>query len=161
MNSVFCPLTHVISNGTYTWNINRVTSADPKPCIHGRSTQEFAFEYIRNIFDAHEGIPKFIYLNALAARDYSLDAAYQALELESYDHHLSIFLQEFLSGKEAENTIIILRSHHGIERGEIHRIMIFLIGQNRYNKYFFLHRSSSCGFQVSSRIKLHKCITFP
>ena len=131
LKSVFCPLeanSEILANDT---------STNPKPCIDGRSRQEFAFEFIRSMFDAYEDVPKFVYLSSLAgkhslssilkrifistvahicrlsclgiAHDYSLDFAYQALGIEAYDEYLSSFLEDMMSRKDADNTVIILR----------------------------------------------------
>jgi len=97
--------------------VDHDTSKSPDPCIDGRSRQELGFEYIRGIWNAYPDTPKFAYLNSLAAHDYSLDLAYQSLGVEAYDDYLSIFLQEMLGRKDAEDTIIVLRSDHGLQGG--------------------------------------------
>lgn len=93
------------------------TSTEAKPCIDGRSKQQFGFEYIRGIWDAYPTTPKFAYLNALASHDYSLNLAYQGLGAEAYDDYLSEFLTEMLAREDAKKTIIVLRSDHGLQGG--------------------------------------------
>jgi hypothetical protein len=123
LNELFCQLAQVTKeNDTKfkNWPLYAVehdTSSKPNPCVDGRSRQEFAFEYMRGMWGAYPGTPKFAYLNALAAHDYSLDNAYQPLGVEAYDEYLSSFLREILSHQEANNTIFVLRSDHGLQGG--------------------------------------------
>jgi hypothetical protein len=56
-------------------------------------------------------------LNSLSAHDYSTDLAYQNLGVESYDDYLSAFLDEMLKRDDSSNTIIVIRSDHGIQGG--------------------------------------------
>lgn len=69
------------------------------------------------MWNAYPEESKFAYLNTLAAHDYSVDLAYQSLGLEAYDEYLSTFLGEMLSRPDADNTIIVLRSDHGLQGG--------------------------------------------
>ena len=54
------------------WLVEFDTSKSPDPCHGNLSKQEFAFEYIRNIWNAHRNTPKFAYINSLAGHDYSV-----------------------------------------------------------------------------------------
>jgi len=121
MNGLFCQLASAIKNQTLSqtplYAVEHDNSTHPKPCINGRSRQELAFEYIRGMWNAYPEQPKFAYLNTLAAHDYSVDLAYQSLGLEAYDEYLSNFLGEMLRRPDAENTIIVLRSDHGLQGG--------------------------------------------
>ena len=123
MNSLFCQLARAAKDKnkklkrTPLFLIEHDTSSKPQPCVDGRSRQEFSFEYIRGIWDAYPKTPKFAYLNSMAAHDYSIDLAYQPLGLESYDDYLSEFLKEMLGRTDANNTVIILRSDHGLQGG--------------------------------------------
>merc|ERR1712151_1203911 len=65
----------------------------------------------------YKNTPKFAYINSLAAHDYSVDLAYQSLGVEAYDDYLSKFLEEMLQRPDAQNTIIVLRSDHGLQGG--------------------------------------------
>ena len=123
MNPLFCRLAtaHLIHNEVKTrtplHSVEYDTPDKPQPCVDGRSKQEIGFEYIRGTWDAYYDEPKFAYLNSLAAHDYSIDLAYQSLGIEAYDEYLSKFLYEMLQRKDASDTIIVLRSDHGIQGG--------------------------------------------
>jgi len=122
LNEIFCPLSDALANQQGNTDdplvfVEHGTSKDPNPCVDGRSRQEFAFEYIRNIWNAYPDTPKFAYLNSLSGHDYSLDRAYQPLGAEDYDDYLSEFLEEMLRRPDAQNTFIVLRSDHGLQGG--------------------------------------------
>ena len=121
MNDLFCKLSSAIKGQTnqksLLWGVEHDTSTQPNPCVSGRSRQELAFEYIRGMWNAYPGQSKFAYLNTLAAHDYSMDLAYQSLGLEAYDEYLSSFSEEMLRRPDADNTIIVLRSDHGLQGG--------------------------------------------
>ncbi len=120
MNDLFCQLAQARvqdPNFQQLYSVEYDTSTKPQPCVDGRSRQEFGFEYLRGIWQAYPNLPKFAYLNALAAHDYSVDLAYQSLGIEAYDYYLSNFLEEMLNGPDASNTVIILRSDHGLQGG--------------------------------------------
>ncbi len=123
MNELFCQLAQATVEQTdipptlQLYSVEHDTSTNPQPCIAGRSRQELAFEYIRGIWNAYPSDPKFAYLNSLAAHDYSIDLAYQSLGIEAYDDYLSSFLKEMLERPDAEETVIVLRSDHGLQGG--------------------------------------------
>lgn len=124
MNSLFCPLANAIASQTeivrsmgILWSVDHDSAANPKPCVDGRSRQEFAFEFIKGMYNAYPDIPKFAYLNTLAAHDYSIDLGLQPLALEAYDDYLSVFLAEMIARPDAKNTVIVLRSDHGLQGG--------------------------------------------
>ncbi len=123
MNELFCQLAQArveqkdLNRKVPLYAIEYDTSTNPQPCVDGRARQEIAFEYIRGIWNAYPNAPKFAYLNSLAAHDYSVDLAYQSLGTEAYDNYLSNFLEEMLDRPDAENTVIILRSDHGLQGG--------------------------------------------
>jgi hypothetical protein len=121
MNQLFCQLAYAKKAETkqkgLLYSIEHDTSKDPQPCIDGRARQELGFEYIRGIWNTYSESPKFAYFNALAAHDYSVDLAYQSLGSEAYDEYLSNFLKEMLQRQDAKDTIIIVRSDHGLQGG--------------------------------------------
>jgi len=121
VHKAFCVISSAYKvRNNYTgsaWSIEHDTAKDPKPCIDGKSHQQIAFEYIRGMWDEHLDMPKFAYLNALAAHDYAMDLSYQALGAEAYDELLSEFLEEMLARIDARKTIIVLRSDHGMQGG--------------------------------------------
>ena len=119
MNDLFCQLSEQKLDGKMLYQMEADLSTNPQPCVAGRSRQEFAFEYIRGIWNAYPDIPKLAFLNSIAAHDYSVDIAYQPLGLEAYDDYLAGFIDEMLRRPDAEKTIIILRSDHGIQGGPL------------------------------------------
>ena len=76
-----------------------------------------AFAQISAIWDAYPNVPKFAFLNSLAAHDYSFDWINMIAGSEEYDHHLAFFLEYMFSRNDADNTIIILRTDHGLQGG--------------------------------------------
>lgn len=123
MQTLFCQLARMLREEQNLddmfplFSINHDNSSHAKPCIDGRSRQEFAFEYIRGMWNAYPDDPKFAYVNSLAAHDYSTDLAYQNLGIEAYDEYLSSFLKEMLDRPDAKDTVIVLRSDHGLQGG--------------------------------------------
>ncbi len=122
MDQLFCQLAQAdrdqqeISKDEKTlFAVEYDTSQNPQPCVDGKSRQELAFEYIRGIWNTYTESPKFAYLSSGAAHDYSIDLAYQSLGIEAYDEYLSNFLEEMLGRSDAKDTVIILRSDHGLQ----------------------------------------------
>jgi hypothetical protein len=60
---------------------------------------------------------RFAFLNAMAAHDYSHNWEQVTVTAEWYDDHLFPFLTGILSHPNANQTVIILRSDHGLQRG--------------------------------------------
>lgn len=60
---------------------------------------------------------RFAFLNAIAAHDYSFNWEEMTVMAERYDQHLSEFLDGLLSQKNSQDTVVILRSDHGLQRG--------------------------------------------
>lgn len=130
MNDLYCPLTQATyinyndegkkKNDKVVFDILLFdeSSIHPKHCIDGKSKHEYAFDVIQGIFDSYHDIPKFAFLSAIAAHDYSVEYGRQALNIELYDEYLVKFLEEMLSvSQEAQNTVIVLRGDHGIQGG--------------------------------------------
>lgn len=93
------------------------------PCIEGdtcskideRSTISLQFmEQMWNVYSYH---PKFAFLNAMAAHDYSSDWEMIIPKAEAYDDHIHTFLKTMLSRTDSQNTVIIIRSDHGLQKG--------------------------------------------
>jgi hypothetical protein len=104
------------------WSVEHDWSSSPKPCLNGgrsRSRQQIAFDHILQMWKQYEDVPKLAFLNALAAHDYSLDLAFQIIGAEAYDQHLSSFLEKMINRADAERTIIIIRSDHGLQGGPL------------------------------------------
>lgn len=99
------------------WSVEHDTSSDPQPCIDGQSQQTFALRYLSQIWDAYPDVPKFAFLNAIAAHDYSVDMSRTAMGAEAYDTHVAQFIARMLRRADAGNTLIVLRSDHGLQGG--------------------------------------------
>lgn len=104
------------------WSISEGSSIHTAPCLGGRSKQTLALEYIEGLWEAYPDIPKFAYLNAIAAHDYSIDPSLQILGAEAYDEHFSAFLSRMLDrikrlDSKHPRTVIVLRSDHGLQGG--------------------------------------------
>ncbi|KAL3921537.1 MAG: hypothetical protein SGILL_002698 [Bacillariaceae sp.] len=93
------------------------------PCIDGSTcakqteTATISLNFIQNMWRTYESAPKFAFLNAMAAHDYSHDWERVTVMAERYDEHLYQFLKGMLSRSDAHQTVIILRSDHGLQRG--------------------------------------------
>jgi len=59
--------------------------------------------------------PKFVYLNAMAAHDYDHDWVKMVAVAEEYDVRLAAFLENMISHESFSNTVIIVRSDHGLQ----------------------------------------------
>ena len=70
------------------------------------------------MWDAYRDVPKFAYLNAMAAHIYTSNTAKATLTAEEYDKTLSNLLESFFNRDDAHNTIIIVRSDHGLQGGK-------------------------------------------
>mmetsp|Transcript_27789 Transcript_27789/g.47000 ORF Transcript_27789/g.47000 Transcript_27789/m.47000 type:complete len:563 (-) Transcript_27789:166-1854(-) len=100
-----------------TYNVEYDEEEVPDACFDGKSRGEIGLEYISQMWDAYDSVPKFAYLNALAAHDYSLDAAHMPLSSENYDTTVFRFLSNIMARNDSRDTFIILRSDHGLQGG--------------------------------------------
>ncbi len=93
------------------------------PCIDGYTCttssekSTISLQFIEQIWNAYDRIPKFAFLNAMAAHDYSADWEMMISRAELYDEHIKKFLEKILSRKDSQRTVIILRSDHGLQKG--------------------------------------------
>jgi hypothetical protein len=76
-----------------------------------------AFSQISAIWEAYPDVPKFAFLNGIAAHDYSFEWIKMVSSLEAYDEQLASFLERIVSSKEFENTIVVVRADHGLQGG--------------------------------------------
>ena len=60
-----------------TWGVEYDTKEVPDTCFDGRSRGEISLEYIEQIWNAYDTLPKFAFLNALAAHELSILAHHQ------------------------------------------------------------------------------------
>ena len=73
--------------------------------------------HVTNIWNAYPDIPKFAYLNALAAHDYDFEWIKMIAASEAYDGELVSFLSSMFKRDNFANTLIILRADHGLQGG--------------------------------------------
>ena len=121
IHKIFCLLARHSQKGAFTdkslWAIDHDSASKPKPCIDGRSRHQISHEYLIKIWDTYPDVPKFAYLNAIAAHDYGLANEYMHLGGEEYDVILSSFLRYAMTKDSFKNTVIIIRSDHGLQGG--------------------------------------------
>ena len=87
-----------------------------EPCVDGALGSPMPWvplELLRQMWTEYRDEPKFAFLNAMAAHDYSLAFSLSYLNAEAYDDMMHDFLKEMLESPEASNTVIIVRSDHG------------------------------------------------
>ena len=106
-----------VNSKTHTYSVEYDTREVPDYCFDGKSRGEIGLEFIEQMWDAYNDTPKFAFLNALAAHDYSLDAAHAPLSAERYDATVFQFLSKFMKRNDARDTYIIIRSDHGLQGG--------------------------------------------
>jgi len=76
-----------------------------------------AFTQISGIWEAYPDVPKFAFLNGIAAHDYDFQWIKMIASLEAYDIQLVSFLERIVSSSSFENTIIVVRADHGLQGG--------------------------------------------
>eukprot|EP00571_Detonula_confervacea_P000538 CAMPEP_0172318456 /NCGR_PEP_ID=MMETSP1058-20130122/34927_1 /TAXON_ID=83371 /ORGANISM="Detonula confervacea, Strain CCMP 353" /LENGTH=1694 /DNA_ID=CAMNT_0013033295 /DNA_START=295 /DNA_END=5379 /DNA_ORIENTATION=+ len=89
----------------------------PNTCFDGKSRGEIGLEIITQMWDEYDSSPKFAFLNALAAHDYSLNAAHASLGAENYDAVVYRFLSSIMARNDSRDTYVVLRSDHGLQGG--------------------------------------------
>ena len=93
------------------------------PCIEGdaclpnREKSTISLQFIEQMWDTYHQQPKFAFLNAIAAHDYSFEWEESIRKAEAYDEHIHDFLQRMISRKDSQRTVIIVRSDHGLQKG--------------------------------------------
>merc|ERR1712238_493445 len=91
--------------------VDNLRSVEDKfPCLD-------ALDHIEKMWNSYHDVPKFAFVNAISAHDYSGKWKDMDESLRAYDLHLRNFLQQMLSRDDANNTIIIVRSDHGLQGG--------------------------------------------
>ena len=87
-----------------------------EPCVDGAiglPMPRVPLEILNQMWTEYRNEPKFAFLNAMAAHDYSLAFGSQHLNAEAYDDMIHDFLKEIIESPEGSNTVIIVRSDHG------------------------------------------------
>jgi len=90
------------------------------PCVdgnHGTEKSVIPFEHIEQMWEQYSDMPRFAFLNAMAAHDYAARWNAMPQNSEVYDRQLCRFLQDLMSRPDASNTVIVLRSDHGLQDG--------------------------------------------
>ena len=90
------------------------------PCVDGDQGLEkslISTESILQMWSKYSDRPRFAFLNAMAAHDYAPRWEAMTQKAETYDFVLSSFLRKLLSRPGASNTIVVLRSDHGLQDG--------------------------------------------
>ena len=124
LDKLFCDLAKdwISVNGkvnslTKTWVVEYDGKGVRDSCFDGKSRAQIGLEFITQIWDEYTELPKFAFLNAMAAHDYSLDAGHASLGAENYDSVVYGFLTEIMARNDARDTYIVLRSDHGLQGG--------------------------------------------
>jgi hypothetical protein len=84
----------------------------------GIRLHDVGLQLLHQMWDTYSDVPKFAYLNAIAAHTYTSNTAKMALSSEEYDEKLSTLLGSFLLREDRADTIIIVRSDHGFQGGD-------------------------------------------
>jgi hypothetical protein len=94
-----------------------------EPCIDGFECgfekARISLDLIEKMWDTYPDRPKLAFLNAMAAHVYDPNWEKLYIMAERYDDHLFSFLESMLSREDANSTIIIVRSDHGMQRGHM------------------------------------------
>lgn len=100
------------------------TASGPRLCAaarmgSGNAPTNPGFDLIQEMWHSKElrRVPKFIYLNAMAAHDYDPNWIKMVAVSEEYDLHLKAFLRTMMSDESFSNTMIVVRSDHGLQGG--------------------------------------------
>jgi len=123
LEKIFCHLARIelmfdgLLNSERLFGVEYDTKNIPDACFDGKSRGDIGLELISQMWDAYSARPKFAFLNALAAHDYSLDAAHMPLGAEKYDKAVAGFLTKIMDSNEEKETFIFLRSDHGLQGG--------------------------------------------
>ena len=88
----------------------------PHLCVE-HELENPAFSQLGAIWKAYPDVPKFAFLNAYAAHDLGFEWIKMISSLEAYDDQLASFLERIASHKEFENTIVVVKTDHGLQGG--------------------------------------------
>jgi len=111
LRNLYCRLQSCLENCEGPW-----PPMGPHICLE-RDDENPAFTQISSIWDAYPDVPKFAFLNGIAAHDYDFEWIKMIASLEAYDIQLASFLERIVSSPSFENTIIVVRADHGLQGG--------------------------------------------
>jgi len=125
-HSVFCRLAeqrirrdNVTVPDQHRWGYERhdqiCVDSESDDCIFEKS--KISLDMIQQMWNVYSNRPKFAFLNVLAAHVYDNDWSQLFLMAERYDEHLSNFLEQMTQREDFKNTLIIVRSDHGLQKG--------------------------------------------
>lgn len=86
--------------------------------FEGIPKQEIALNVLEQMWEEYREEPKFAYLNGMAAHNYITETEKLAWRAEEYDEALTKFLKTILSRDDRDETVIIIRSDHGLQGGD-------------------------------------------
>ncbi len=89
--------------------------SDASDCTFEKA--RISLDLIEKLWNVYPNHPKFAFLNVLAAHVYNADWSKVFLGAERYDDHLSSFLERMVLRADFDNTVIVVRSDHGLQRG--------------------------------------------
>ena len=100
------------------------SATGPRLCAYqkrrsGPDSSNPGFDLIRELWSsaALVDVPKFVYLNAMAAHDYDPNWIKMVSVAEEYDGQLQAFLQFMVLHPSFSNTVIVVRADHGLQGG--------------------------------------------
>jgi hypothetical protein len=111
IRNLYCRLQSCLENCEGPW-----PPMGPHICLE-RDGENPAFTQIYDIWKAYPDVPKFAFLNGIAAHDYDFEWIKMIASLEAYDVQLATFMERILYTKEFENTIVVVRADHGLQGG--------------------------------------------
>jgi hypothetical protein len=111
--NVYCRAQEKLSG--QVWG-ERVNACAAQQTLSGKTINP-GFDHIAGMWDAYPNVPKFAFMNVVAAHDYSAPWIKMIQDSESYDAQLVAFLMFMTSREDFSNTAIILRADHGLQGG--------------------------------------------
>jgi Protein of unknown function (DUF229) len=125
-HTVFCRLAeqairrdNAVIPDEHRWGYERhdqvCVDSDASDCLFEKA--RISLELLEQMWDVYSTRPKFAFLNVLAAHVYNADWSHVFLSAERYDELLSSFLERITKREDFQNTMIIVRSDHGLQKG--------------------------------------------
>jgi hypothetical protein len=103
----------------HRWGFERhdqvCVDSDESNCVFEKA--RISLDMLEQMWNVYSARPKFAFLNMLAAHVYNVDWSQVFLAAERYDELLSAFLERMTNREDFHNTMIIVRSDHGLQKG--------------------------------------------